>query len=256
MIPFADMLPVRNGQLTLIQTDLVEAEALLRSLAREEQRRRPEAFAGLEPCVYVKMPYVRPCDSFQELRRLILRVREKTGLRADFKGIVAIEATQWLGHEREEYFTVLLKYLYDHRDTWQAVMVLSRCSDAQLDRFRWACVRCITPKTVQLRLFEKPEPLMGLLREALGKRGVRISPEAAAELAKALLRPELKDARSLALVERTAEEAAACCDGQHRLSADRIRGYLREEGTTLSLLAGKTLFEERGECHENEVLQL
>ena len=115
-----DTRPFGKGlhQLSVVSTDLTEAESLIKILAEEEKKRTPQAFAGNEPCVYFKLPYVPPCDPFKELRRLILRIRENTGLRANFRGVVAIEVSDWIGHEREEYFTVLLKYLYDHRAFW------------------------------------------------------------------------------------------------------------------------------------------
>lgn len=243
-------------QLSVINTDLVEAEALIKKLAAAEKRLHPEAFAGLEPCVYFKMPYIQPCDTFKELRRLILRIRENTGLRANYKGIVAIEVTDWIGHEREEYFTVLLKFLYDHHDIWQAALILNDSKPGQLQKFLSACVRYITPKLFDIKLFDHVDSLIGVIQSEFTDRKIRISHAAAAMLAEAMIRPELKDARSLTFIERTVAEVISFNDGRQQVSVGKIKDYLTEEWSTLSMMAGKVLYEERGATNESEALQL
>ena len=254
----ADKLHFRKGphQLTVINTDLVEAESLIKSMAEKELNSDPDTFAGLVPCVYFKMPYIQPCDSFQELRRLILRIRENTGLRANYKGIVAIEATEWIGHEREEYFTVLLKFLYDHRNLWQAAMILNDCKPAQIQRFLSACVRYITPKVFDIKLFDDADVLRGVIQEAFQKRNTRISHAAATMLAASMVKPALQDARSLTFIERTVDEVLSYNDTRQQITVDRVKDYLLDDSSTLTLMAGKIIYDERGISSEKEALQL
>lgn len=242
--------------LTVIHTDLAESEALIMRMAEAELQENPGSFAGLTPCVYFKMPYVRPCDPFGGLRHLILRIRESTGLRACYKGIVAIEATEWLGHEGEEYFTVLLKFLYDHRHIWQAALVLSGCAPARVQRFLSACVRIATPRVTEISLFDDDDALCRELRGAFLKNHAHISPAGASMLAGAMAGPELKAGRSLAFIERIAAEVIARCDDPQKVGAADIRGYLLDPCSTLTLMAGKILWDERGTLHENENLHL
>lgn len=242
--------------LTVIDTDIAEAEELIHRLAAEDRQANPDFFAGLTPSVYFRMPYIPPCNSFHELRHLILRVRDHTGLRADFRGIVAIEATQWLGHEQEEYFTVLLKYLYDHRHSWRTAIILHDCKPAQLQRFTSACVRYMTPTTLSIRLFEDVQALCIRIRDAFEKNGSRISPAGASMLAAALARPELKEARSLALIHRAAAEVSAYSADPSQVSADTLRDYLLDQNTMLAALAGKILYDERSMDGEQEHLYL
>lgn len=258
MNPISDAAVFHRGvhQLAVIHTDMVEAESLVKTMAENARQAHPRSFAGTAPCVYFRMPYVQPCDSFGELRRLILRVRENTGLRASYKGIVAIEATEWIGHEREEYFTVLLKFLYDHRDLWQAAMVLKDCTPAQLQRFLSACVRYVTPKVFDMKLFEDADALRSVIQEAFRKRNAGISHEAAAMLAASMANPALKDARSLTFIERTIEEVLSRHDARREITADSVRGYLLDDCSALALMAGKILYEERGASREKEALQL
>ena len=74
-----DMRPFDKGlhQLSVVSTDLMEAESLIKMLADAEKSRFPHAFAGKASCVYFKLPYIPPCEPFKELRKLILRIREK-----------------------------------------------------------------------------------------------------------------------------------------------------------------------------------
>lgn len=243
-------------QLAVINTDLIEAESLIKGMAEKERQQHPEAFAGRTPCVYFKLPYVQPCDTFKELRRLILRIHENTGLRANYKGIVAIEATEWIGHEREDYFTVLLKFLYDHRDLWQAAMVLNDCKPAQIQRFFSACVRYVTPKVFDIKLFEDADVLRSVIQEEFQKRNTCISHAAATMLAASMVNPALKDARSLTFIERTVDEVLSYNDNRQQITVDRVKDYLLDDCSTLTLMAGKILYDERGTNSEKEAVQL
>lgn len=253
-----DVCIFRKGihQLALISTDLAEAESLVKGMAEEEKQRNPADFAGKQSCVYFKFPYVPPCDSFNGLRSLILRVQENTGLRANFKGIVAIEATEWLGHEKEDYFTVLLKFLYDHRDTWRAAFVLNNSTPVQIQRFLSACACYITPRLYDLKIFADPDRLCGIVQEVFAKRGTGITHEAAEMLAAAMRRPELKDARSLTLIERTVEEVLSSAENGKEASVKTIQDYLINPYSTLTMMAGKPLWNERSMTFGNESLQL
>lgn len=131
--------------MTVPWTDLTEPEALVERLAEQAFQKHPERFRGRQPYAFCRVRYVPPCERFPELRRLILCVKEVTGLRAEFRGIMAAEVSEWLGREEEEYFTVLLKYLYDHRDIWQGWLVVRNCPERQMARFLSACALYLTP---------------------------------------------------------------------------------------------------------------
>ena len=93
------------GHVTVPWTDLTEPEALVERLAEQAFQKHPERFRGRQPYAFCRVRYVPPCERFPELRRLILCVKEVTGLRAEFRGIMAAEVSEWLGREEEEYFT-------------------------------------------------------------------------------------------------------------------------------------------------------
>ena len=253
-----DMRPFGKGlhQLSVVSTDLTEAEALIKVLADKEKNRVPHTFAGKGSCVYFKLPYIPPCDPFKELRRLILRIRENTGLRANFHGVIAIEVSEWIGHEHEEYFTVLLKYLYDHRTFWRIATVLNGCTPNQINRYLSCCSKYITPHLFTINVFGDHDTLCSLIHNEFTQQNRRITQEAADLLATALTRQELKDARSLTLIERTAEEVSYICEYNQVATIDTIREYLLDPYSTLTMMAGMPLFDERSVVLEKEALQL
>lgn len=257
MIQLQETCPFHPGlhRLSVIITDLTESEALIRQMAQDAQRAYPEDFAGKSPCVYYKMPYIPPYETFQELRRLILRVRENTGLRAHFRGVVAIEVTEWLGHEEEEYFTVLLKYLYDHRDLWQAALVLHPGTTTQTQQFIASCARYITPKLIDASLFSCPDRLREVICRENGRQGRIITRDAAQRLAEGLGKSEFKHVQSLTFIRRTAAEVGNSSHGGI-ITLDVVEEYLTDPHSLLAMIAGKTLSDERSKVNAAEPLQL
>ncbi len=253
-----EMRPFCRGfhQLSVVTTDLTEAESLIKTLAEEEKNRVPHTFAGKESCVYFKLPYIPPCEPFKELRKLILRIRENTGLRANFQGVIAIEVSEWIGHEREEYFTVLLKYLYDHRTFWRIATILNGCTPNQVNRFISCCSRYITPRLFTINVFGDHDTLCSLIHNEFSRQSRRITQEAAELLATALARQELKDARSLTLIERAVDEVIYMCEYNKAATVETIRDYLLNPYSTPTMMIGMPLFDERRAAFEKEAIQL
>lgn len=239
------------SQMIVVTTDLHESEQLIKDLADEAQQAAPRQFQGKAAGVFFRFQYVAPCETFRELRRLILEVQENTGLRASFKGIVALETSQWIGHEREEYFTVMLKYLYDHRDHWQVVMVLKDCSCTQLQRFLAACAAYMTPRVVDERIFTNEDRLDELIRQSFSSKGYTLRKEARKLLATQLASPACAKARGLTLIGRVADEVIAAADFRKEISETQIHKDLKTGASTLSYLSGNAVFwEKENDEHE------
>lgn len=242
--------------LTVIETDLREPEALMQSLASEAEREQPKAFAGRESCVYLRLRYVPPYGSFEELRRLILRLREAAGLRADYRGVVALEATSWLGHEQEEYFIVLLKYLYDHNAHWRTAMILQEHTPAAIRRFLTACAAYITPRHVLLRVFSDRKWLSRVLQESFERRGYILQPDARALLVEEMNRGELEKVRGTALLSRITRELICSADDHRRITREQMERYLDDPIWTPSMLAGGRMQEQRRGRPDHEAVLL
>lgn len=238
--PQAPLRPFRQmaGKLVVMDTDLEEPGSMILRLAAEEQTHAPGSFSGERPCVFFRLPYTPPCENFTDLRRLILQVRDATGLRADFHGIVAIDATEWIGHEQEEYFTVILKYLYDHLDLWRPVMVLSGCTAPALRRFLTHCAKYITPRPFRLHLFRDPDMLEQTVVDLLTARGHTMDPEGLRLLTGTLARQELAPVRSLDLLHRTVDELLENEGLSPHISHRQVLDHLDRPDHTLTMLLG------------------
>lgn len=254
-----DLYPIEEKpqRICVLRTDLAEAERMVCLLAEEEQQRHPEHFTGKKLCVYHKLSYVPAYENFQELRRLILQIHESTGMNAYFKGIIAVDISEWVGHEQEEYFTVFLKYIYDHQSFLRFLLIVNHCSKPQLRFFLQSCMRYVTPQLVDAPVFGNDGHLGEILRLMFQKKGVSIRNDASSLLADALRNDSLCHVRSLTLIERVVNDIVSeAARDKKIITTTQIVKYLSDSDTTLSMLLNFTLEDQRSDCHENEPLQL
>lgn len=234
--------------MTIIRTDLKESEELITRLAWKERKDFPGFFAGENACVYYKLPYTPPCDRFEGLRNMICAIREKTGLRADFRGVVAIEATEWLGHEQEQYFEAVVKYMADHPGNW--CWILNQCTQAQERSFEAACKRFCVTRRERLDLFSQEAVLAGILEGLFASCDKCLTPEAGETLARALMDKRLVRSRSLDLLSRVTEEMLDLADKAPQITREQVQEYLSDWDSTPVMLAGKQLTNEKGYSYE------
>lgn len=249
-------LPHAPGCITVISTDTRESEALIRQLADDMARQHPQRFAGKSPCVYFRLRYAAPYEPFEELRQLILRVRDATGLRAHYRGIVALEASEWLGHEQEEYFTVVLKYLYDHSCWWQPVMLLSDGAQHRVRRFLAACAAYMTPRLVRMPVFADAAQLENMVQEAAVREGITLHREAGKTLARALMSPRLAAGRNGHLIRRVVQQLSDSIGPDGEITLTQVEMYLRDPDALPVLLAGGILTDRGSQDHGKDQLQL
>lgn len=247
-IPFS----LERNTLTVIPTDLAEPEALIRKLAEETQASCPTQFAGKKPCVYFKLSYVAPCEKFRKLRSLILLIQEATGLRANFHGIVALDVSEWVGHEQEEYFIATLKYLFDHSDHIHAALILKTCTGTKLSRFlRHVClgVPGVRLKTSPQIFFSDSKVLESYCRNYLRQESRTITQQSLTLLTNVLMRQELSEAHSLALIDQTLQDLVSAAPNQKRITEVTVQQYLECPNTMLAMMLGTPALEERNNTH-------
>ena len=219
------------GMVTVLQTDLAEPEQWILTRAEEAAAQMEAPFAGEKSCVFFRLPYVPPYEDFRELRRLILSVRSAAGLRDRFRGIVALDVTEWKGCYEQPYFTVTLKYLSDHPN-WYACLVLRGEEPEPLSRI---CARYMTPRIVTELCFGDGEQLARQMDALLELRGRKLIPTAGKLLAQRLQSQGLAHYRSLGLLERVADELAR--ESVITVSRRQVREYLSR--SFLNLLDGE-----------------
>ena len=244
-------LPSEYPGLCLLETDIIEPELLARKIAEDVADKNPSYFQGEEPMVYFKMRYTPPYEKFQEIRRLILQVRQAAGIRSSFQGLVFIDAAEFKGHEEEEFFTVFLKYLYDNSRKDALVIICSQYTEHDIKQLKDICIKYFPVRHEEVSLY-KEKQLCDLLHETCQKQGISASPEAVSLMTKVLLVPELMPYRSLQLIERIPREIdyyAGVLDSKiHQssgISAETVLSYCSDSGSSICMLAGKTLFSER-----------
>ena len=246
VLPFS----LEKNTLTLVPTDLAEPEVFLRQLADQTQILCPNRFAGNASCVYYKLPYITPCENFHELRKLILRVQESTGLRARFHGIVILDISEWVGHEKEEYFTSLLKYLFDHSDHWHCALVLKNCTDTKLNQLKRNI--CFQVPGMELKLsaqmiFTDPKRLEAYCRDSLCRAEKVIAQAGLSLLVDALSRKALSEARSLALIDQIIRNLIQTAPNRKIISEITVRQYLASPDTMLAMMLGAPALTERSQ---------
>lgn len=245
---------LEESALTVVPTDLAEPESLIRKLADGMQATHPKQFAGNKPCVYFKFPYIPPCEKFGKLRSLILLIQENTGLRANFHGIVALEATEWVGHEQEEYFISTIKYLFDHSDHLHAALILKNCTGMKLARFlRNICFSVPGINLVESSqlFFSDTERLEEYCRDCLNRANRVVAQASLSLLAQTLMRRELTDARSLSLIDQVLQNLIAFAPNRKIISGTTVQQYLERPDTMLAMMLGAPALGERNQiAHE------
>ena len=237
-------LPGKNSQICILATDIIEPEILIRILSADTERAYPDLFKGETPQVFYRMRYVPPYDTFQEIRKLILQIRNATGIRSMFNGIMAIDVSEYKGHEEEEFFTVLLKYLYDNSQGCKILLVCSQYTEKEIGRLFSICSRFFPVQIEKFNLYEV-EQLKNMIKSSFQEHGKKISSDDVELIAGILECDDLTPYRTLQLINRLPEELHL-----NKLSSGRtldedlhtsIKKYFRDSYSPICLLAGHAL---------------
>lgn len=257
MIDPAGFVPVPRPAVCLLETDISEPEIMVREIGTVTEESQPALFTGESPQVFYRLRYTPPYENFHEIRHLILRIRKAAGLCSSYRGIVAIDISEYRNHEEDEYFTVLLKYLYDCSDFQSLIFVCCQYSEKDMQRLRSACMKYFTVRQESLRFFEK-EPLQRIIGNAFREAGIKAGDDASELLADVLCREEFVPWRSLQLLERLPREIAAeRKQNQKRkqtLQAAEIRSFLQNPDSSLCMMAGHVLLQTQKEDQNEKTI--
>ena len=122
-----------KGRSVLLDTQ-GDCKYILRKICEEAEIAQSIDFEGIEKGVFHHSEYASPCNKFREIKKLILSTNAAKGLTNEFSGILMIEITEWLNHECENYFSVLLKFLHDKNKYWKYVFVVTGNEAGKKDR--------------------------------------------------------------------------------------------------------------------------
>lgn len=212
-------------------TAMKENERLTRDLARALSHQEPALFDGLAPAVYQKLLYCAPFEPFQGLRQLELQLRNATGLRACYRGIVALDLSEWVGHEQEEYLHITLKYLHDHRHLWKCIFLAGNRDLPQITPLLQAAAQYLQPGVQRLCLF-RDMPLLAQYIQA----SINITPKACSMLAKSL--QDIPGAQNCAILEQVLGELISKA-ANGKVTSQDVTAYLADDDALLSLIHGQ-----------------
>lgn len=144
----------------------VRLRDMIADAAEREAEHIPGNFRGTCACIFYRSAYAYPYDSFDGLRRYILAIKDKTGLRSRFKGYVAIDFSEWAEHVDEQYFQVFLMYLADHADGIHYLLFFGeRETDTQVKVLR-ALLKYMTVRIEEPAKFGNSRELKNAAKEA------------------------------------------------------------------------------------------
>ena len=85
-------------------------------------------------CLTAYLGYTAPGRQFETIRMLQERVGSKRGIHVDQPLVIGLNVSEWLGHERERYWEILLKFASDMQCGcgWKLVFFLDGCKQEQL----------------------------------------------------------------------------------------------------------------------------
>ena len=168
--------------------------------------------------------------------------------------MICIDPSEYRGHEREEFFVILLKYLYDNAINCSIVMTCCQYSDADLMRLYNSCIRILPVFKKRIDLFNR-NSLTCLLESAFCGAGITCAPSAIQLIARFLEAPELRDYRNLQLINRipfeisrqsVVEKMQTAEDSFDRhitqtVSLQDVENYFRRSDSAICMMAGHAL---------------
>ena len=240
-------------RLTILQTDVSEPELLFRRLALDKLKTKRQYGKTDSDYVFFRMKYEGPDQEFTGIRKLILSIRNKTGMRSRFEGIVGIDISAWKGHESEEYFQIFEKYLYDNCDTWWLVFICSNYSSQEFNELQYNCVNYFVIERKQAYVYEI-DYLTRYIKDAVSSFGATAEETGVRHLGDVLRSEKMSSFRSIQMIRRIVYEICASVDlTEKKIITDKMIGdYLADPLCILNILTGGSLY--GGACETREAV--
>lgn len=261
-------LPAGYPRICLLDTDIREPELLICRIAEAVSQAYPKYFSGKEPYVFYRLKYTPPYEKFQELRNMILQIRQAAGFCSEYHGMLCIDPSEYRGHEEEEFFIAVLKYLYDNTVNSSVILVCCQYSEQEMAKLANICMKYFPVCKEQIHIFEE-ETICKYICSSYREKHMEIDEAAAALLAEVLQSPCLVDCRSLQLLDRLPYEIRNCRRGEseelsrnredaggrciyseRKITAIDVKAFFSDPESSLCMMAGHPLIAERNWNHE------
>lgn len=201
-----------------------------------------KGYTGSDHPIYYKSRYTPPFEQFRELKNLLLLVRDMDDISAE--NTIAVDLSEWIGHEQEEYLTVMLKFLHDQRDHWRYIFTVGSCGRTEVTRLYIKLKTYLTGCIIEDRTFMGRDELKNyLVTNHHMQRG------AAAVFAGLFLSRDFRTERGYEILEGIIAELEHFTGGK-RIGMAALRDYLSRGDSLMCLLMGRTINIEE-EKHES-----
>ena len=205
----------------LVGTDRLFFEREAAAIVRETRSSVPAAFSGEQPSFSFDLRYVPPFDKdFRELKRLQGTAAQAAGRRDAFRGCILLNVSEYLGHENEFYFDVILSFLRDQTDDWRYIFLVSdenhAAASALVRRLLSIPRSTVAEQAADARFYHK-----SFLLDACAECGVICHPRAFGFLEDVLTAGTC----SREAVSVTLQDLAARCGLDRTVTMDSVRAY-------------------------------
>lgn len=220
----------------VLVTELSENERIIQEFATSFKNLNPDDFDGEKAYVYHKMNYVEPYKDFYELKKLQVAVKAATGMRANFKGIIAIDVKEWMGHLKEDYFLVTLKFLYDQLQYgWRYVFTIGNQDKACSKDLIMLLARYFKPYIVEVTPFSCEHMLEDYIQNYMEEAGKAFSLDAQRKFVSILLNMQDDELKDLEIIKNIVKDIADSTNKKvigHR----ELKTYLSQADNLMNLL--------------------
>jgi hypothetical protein len=178
------------------------------------------------------------CDDFNELKKLQLVMRDADLFEQDIS-YVAIDISEWLGSQLDEYFIVTLKFLCDHTYKWRYVFTVDSQKPEKEVKAIYATIKCYLKKGSMFadETLKSKDNLQNFLQSEYAL------PEPTTDLlAEILFDKKYAPYLSGSFVETIAGELKDF-SGVPDLTPDDVRRYISDGNSILSIIGGETVAE-------------
>lgn len=194
---------------------------------RDAARETLDAFADGGRILEFTLPYAPPYEDFRGIRELQLAVRRMGAFPPE---ALALDLTEWVGHEEEEWFEITAMYLHDHRHLWNFLFLVRERDAGDCAALFFTLRAFLVGEMREDRTFADPALLAAYLMEHHPT-----DLDAADRLASILMRPNARMLRSYPRVNALLEELGR--DG--RITDSCVLESMRAPSSVLHLIAGR-----------------
>lgn len=144
-------------------------------------------FYGDVRSIQFMLNYAAAGTDFDEMLRFMQEIKHAAGFRNQFKGIVHVDVSEWLGHSEEKHFIEFLNYLADNSGDWMIVLTVRNNPKrkADIEAMEATLSMFLRLETLKLSL-PKADYFLGVLKDKLLAYGIKLTPDAEALMTETL----------------------------------------------------------------------